>query len=141
MASPQAVKKYLAYWFQLQKPVIIARQNKAILPKRVIMGDRYSLEFERCWDLISAPATGDCYVQGTIQTIQQLLSPKWNISDCARCSMPVPIIDVGAQESSCICNDLDNWPNDQLPSPREPVDDSKALGNIQRRLNRTSQSY
>jgi len=80
MASPEAVKKYLAYWFQLQKPVIISRQNKAILPKRVVMGDRYSLEFERCWDLISDPATGDCYVKGTNETIQELLSSKWDIS-------------------------------------------------------------
>ncbi|AUC60151.1 hypothetical protein AA637_02825 [Cyanobacterium sp. HL-69] len=140
MASPEAVKKYLAYWFQLQKPVIIARQNKAILPKRVVMGDRYSLEFERCWDLISDPATGDCYVKGTNETIQELLSSKWDISDCARCSMPVPIIAVGFQESSCVCDDLDNWPNNELPSPREPVKNTKALSDIHRRLNRTSRS-
>ncbi|MGY6528602.1 MAG: hypothetical protein ACXITR_01610 [Cyanobacterium sp.] len=141
MASPEAVQKYLAYWFQLQKPVIIARQNKAILPKRVLMGDRYSLEFERCWELISDPATGDCYVQGTAQTIQQLLSSKWNISDCARCAMPVPIIEVGIQKSSCVCDDLDNWPNDSLPSPREPIQNNKRLKNIYSRLNRTSQSF
>ncbi|MBE9222918.1 hypothetical protein IQ215_09455 [Cyanobacterium stanieri LEGE 03274] len=141
MASSEAVKKYLAYWFQLQKPVIIARQNKAILPQKVIMGDRYSVEFERCWNLVSDPATGDCYVQGTTQTIQELLSSKWNISDCARCTMPVPIIEVGSQESSCVCNDLDNWPNNELPSPRQPIENGKALKDIHRRLNRTSQSF
>ncbi len=137
MASPKAVKEYLAYWFQLGKPIIIARQNKAILPRQVIMGDRYSLEFERCWDLITNPATGDCYVSGTSQTIQELLSSKWDISNCARCTMPVPILDLGLQESSdCVCNDMENWPNNKIPSPRQPINNMEKLTNIHRRLNK-----
>ncbi|MBF2057654.1 MAG: hypothetical protein IGQ45_10665 [Cyanobacterium sp. T60_A2020_053] len=136
MASATAVKKYLAYWFQLQKPVIMTRQNKAILPQKVIVGSRYSLEFERCWDLVSNPDTGDCHVEGTVQTIQQLLSPKWEINDCARCQMPVPIIEVGIQDSDCVCSDLENWPNNEIPYPRAPIDNSQALTKIHSRLNR-----
>ncbi len=135
MASSEEVKKYLAYWFQLHKPVIVARQDKAILPHKVIMGDRYSVEFERCWDLVSNPATGDCYVEGTNQTIQELLSSKWGVSDCPRCSMPVPIIEIGSQDSSCVCDDLEYWPNNELPSPREPIHNSQVLNKIRSRLN------
>lgn len=134
MASPNAVKKYLAYWFQLGKKLIIANQDQAILLTKVVNGDRFSTEFEECWQLVSNPQTGDCYLEGTSNTIQELLTPKWEITPCARCEMPVPIIDVGVQNLICVCSDLDNWPNNELPPPREPVNNQEKLKSIRQSL-------
>ncbi len=134
MASPIAVKKYLAYWFQLGKKLIITNQDKAIMLTKVLNGDRFSKEFEECWQIVSNPETGDCYLQGTHQTIQDLLSPKWEITSCARCEMPVPMIEIGVQDLSCVCDDLDNWPNNELPPPREPVSNQQQLSEIRQSL-------
>jgi hypothetical protein len=49
MASENQVKKYIAYWFQLGKKVLIRNGSEALLPKSVIVGDLYSPEFEDCW--------------------------------------------------------------------------------------------
>ncbi|MGK7877694.1 MAG: hypothetical protein AB4426_31645 [Xenococcaceae cyanobacterium] len=134
MASEQQVKQYLAYWFQLGKKVILHNDQEALLPQRVIEGDRYSLEFERCWQRILRGDSGDCYLEGTEQTIQQLLTPSWDIEPCARCDMPVPMIDLGIQSPNCTCNDLPTWPNKELPAPRSPVDTQKRLSEIRERL-------
>ncbi len=140
MASPQAVKKYLAYWFQVGKKLIISNQNKVILPRQIVCRDRFSEEFEECWNLVSNPQTGDCYLEGTNYTIQELLSPKWEITNCARCDMPVPMIEVGVQDSSCVCNDIENWPNNELPSPREPINNQQQLNRIRQSLTEKSKS-
>ncbi len=78
---------------------------------------------------------GDCYLEGTSQTIQELLSPQWEISSCARCEMPVPMIQLGMQPNTCTCSDLDNWPNNELPPPREPVSSREKLRTISKSLN------
>jgi hypothetical protein len=80
MASESEVRKYIAYWFQLGKKVLIRNGSEALLPKSVIAGDRYSNEFEECWQKILSPDSGDCYLQGTNETIAQLLTPAWEIS-------------------------------------------------------------
>ena len=72
MASESEVKKYIAYWFQLGKKVLIRNGSEELLPKSVIAGDRYSQEFEDCWQKMFAPDSGDCYLQGTNETIAQL---------------------------------------------------------------------
>lgn len=130
MAELEKVKKYIAYWFQLGKKIVIPSQNTTILPSRILNAHGYSHEFEKCWELVTDNKTGDCYLEGTSQTIQELLSSKWEISECARCSMPIPMIDLGIQSSGCICNDMENWPNNQLPSPRQPVDNQVSLKRI-----------
>lgn len=134
MASFIAVKKYLAYWFQLGKKLIITNQNKTIILTKVLNGDGFSKEFEECWQIVSNPETGDCYLQGASYTIQELLSPKWEITSCARCQMPTPIIEIGIQDLSCVCDDLDNWPNNELPPPREPIFNKKHLSEIRQSL-------
>lgn len=136
MASPTQVKQYLAYWFQLGKRVWVHGGREAVLPDSVIERDRYSQEFEDCWQRILAPSSGECYLEGTHQTIQQLLSSEWEIESCARCGMPVPMIELGMQEGPCPCADLDNWPNNELPEPRSPVDSASRLSGIQERLRR-----
>jgi hypothetical protein len=130
MASSEDVKKYLAYWFQLGKKVIINDGQERLLPKSVVQSDRYSAEFEDCWQKVNDPKSGDCYLEGTIATIQELLSSRWEISACARCEMPVPVIQLGIQSNNCTCSDLTNWPNNELPSPREPLDTQAQIKKI-----------
>lgn len=134
MASAQEVRHYLAYWFQLGKHILIRNGQERLLPQPVIQGDRYSQEFEDCWQRITAPDAGDCYLEGTEETIAQLLSPAWLMSPCARCYMPVPMRDVGMPPLACPCNNLDNWPNTELPSPRSPVNSQTQLQSLRDRL-------
>jgi hypothetical protein len=134
MASKQQVRQYLAYWFQAGKQVLIHNGREALLPQPVIQGDRYSDEFETCWQQVIGPHHGDCYLEGTDQTVDKLLSPEWDIHFCARCEMPVPIAVSGSQVLCCPCHDLPLWPNDEVPSPRSPVDSRAQLVQIRDRL-------
>jgi hypothetical protein len=138
MASEFQVKQYLAYWFQLGKQVLIQNGNRALRPDPVIRGDRYSQEFEDCWQQIRAPESGDCYLEFTTQTISELLSPAWDISNCARCSMPVPVPNMGISSLECPCVDLPGWPNTEVPLPRSPVSSQSQLIEIRERLQRAS---
>lgn len=134
MASEQQVKQYLAYWFQLGKRVAIRNGEIMLLPKPVIQGDRYSEDFERCWQRIRSPDSGDCYLEGTHETIAQLLTEVWEIDTCARCSMPVPMRRAGMPPLECPCNDIPGWPNNEIPSPRSPVNTQVYLNEIRNRL-------
>ncbi len=133
MASEDQVKRYLAHWFQLGKRVL-RHNGDAILPDPIIKGDRYSEEFEQCWQTLLDHQSGDCYLEGTSETIQELLSPRWEISSCSRCQMPVPMIDLGLQSGLCPCNDLSGWPNNELPTPREPINSKDKLNFLAHRL-------
>lgn len=134
MASQQEVKQYLAYWFQLGKKVVFGNGEVRLLPQEVIKGDRYSDEFEECWQKIISPEAGDCYLEGTQETIEQLLTAAWEVNPCARCTMPVPVRKVGMPPELCPCNDLSNWPNTELPQPRSPVNTKDQLTAIRDRL-------
>jgi hypothetical protein len=134
MASEQQVKRYLAYWFQLGKKVVIRNGQSSVLPQPVISGDRYSEQFEQVWQQLLSPDSGDCYLEGTQETIGDLLTPKWDISPCSRCEMPVPLINVGMPPELCPCNDLPTWPNTELPAPRDPVNSTGRLQTIRDRL-------
>ncbi len=138
MASEQQVKRYLAYWFQLGKKVIIPNGNIAVLPEPVIAGDRYSDEFEAVWQQIVSSESGDCYLEGTHQTIAELLTPRWDIEPCVRCDMPVPLIKIGLPPELCPCNDLPSWPNTEIPKPREPVCSQDRLQQIRERLSQSN---
>ncbi|MBD1832826.1 hypothetical protein H6F74_17655 [Trichocoleus sp. FACHB-90] len=138
MASEHQVRQYIAYWFQLGKKVLIHNGKEALLPQPVIRGDRYSEEFESCWQKIISPESGDCYLEGTHETIAQLLTPGWDVSPCGRCQMPVPIKTVGMPPELCPCNDLPNWPNTEVPQPRSPVSSQSRLIEIRDRLQRAS---
>jgi hypothetical protein len=134
MASTQEVRRYLAYWFQLGKHVIISDGQERLLPQPVIEGDRYSQAFEDCWRRITAPDVGDCYLEATEELVADLLQPEWDVSPCVRCSMPVPVRHVGMPPLSCPCSDLLSWPNLDVPLPRSPVNSQVKLRDIQRRL-------
>lgn len=133
MASPDQVKQYLAYWFQLGKRLIFVK-GQAILPQPVIEGDHYSAEFEACWQQALASGGKDCHLDGTFQTIADLLSENWDLVDCARCGMLVPMLNVGVQSDPCPCFDLPTWPNTDLPKPRLPIDSRVQLDQIRARL-------
>lgn len=133
MASSEQVKQYLAYWFQLGKRLIFD-QGQSVLPQPVIEGDRYSSEFEACWQQILASGGKNCHLEGTIQTIGELLSEKWELVGCARCGLPVPMLNLGVHSGPCPCFDLPTWPNTDLPQPRLPVDSRSQLDQIRARL-------
>ncbi|MCL1475234.1 hypothetical protein [Argonema antarcticum] len=134
MASENEVKQYLAYWFQLGKKVLIRNGQETLLPKKVIQGASYSDEFERCWQQIISPDSGECYLEGTDETIAELLAPAWDMIDCARCSMPIPVRNAGMPPEACPCFDLSGWPNTEAPSPRSPIDTQAHLTQIRDRL-------
>ena len=136
MAKSQQVKNYLAYWFQLGKKIIHISQDKSFKPQKVLIPHGYSSEFEKIWTLVSLKNQRyQYYLEGTSQTIEDLFSSKWDIVECARCSMPIPILEKGHQkDNTCICNDLDNWPNNKLPRPRLPANTQEKLTRIQKSL-------
>lgn len=134
MASQSQIKTYLAHWFQLGKKVLLPQQDRELLPQSVIKSDRYSSEFENCWQQILAIQGKNCYLEGTEQTIEELFSSSWDIVDCARCNMPIPMVQSGIQPMGCPCNDLPEWPNHELPSPRTPINTSEHLNKLRARL-------
>ena len=134
MASQTQVKQYLAHWFQLGKRVVLGHSGELRLPQPVIQMDRYSPEFEACWQEILSPRSGDCYLEGTNQTIAELLSQSWDIDHCARCQMPVPMPIGGIAPTCCPCFGLSNWPNLDVPQPRLPIDTQQYLTSLCDRL-------
>jgi hypothetical protein len=134
MATPGQVKQYLAFWFQLGKKLVINNGQETRIPQPVIQGDRYSPEFEMCWQRVMEFEGKNCYLEGTVQTLDRLLSSEWDMTLCSRCDMPVPMLSLGVQNPDCPCHDMPQWPNTELPSPRVPVDSRSQLDKIRDRL-------
>ena len=134
MASQQQVKNYLAYWFLAGKKVYIKNGRETRQPTSVLQQEKFSSEFESCWEEILSAATGQCYLQGTEQTVEELLTSDWELNLCPRCQMPIPLNHSGAKTGSCPCIDLENWPNDELPKPHLPIDNQKHLSQLSSRL-------
>lgn len=134
MASQHQVKQYLAHWFQLGKKVVFDNGKEKQLPSSIINGDGFSQEFEQCWQDILNLESGDCYLEGTNESIAQLLTPPWEIINCARCDMPIPMRTHGMPPDCCPCFDLKSWPNLDSPQPRLPVNSRRHLLNICHRL-------
>lgn len=133
MASKTEVRDYLACWFQLGKHVQLP-DGQTLLPQPVLWGDRYSSEFESCWHRLQTANPEQCYMEGTEQTLADLLSPTWVIVPCARCNMPVPILERGVSSAPCPCADLPSWPQSELPLPHVPINSRKQLKQIHDRL-------
>jgi hypothetical protein len=77
---------------------------------------------------------GECYLEGTDYTIQELLSPAWDVIPCARCQMPLPMKVVGVTSPECPCFDLPSWPNSDIPQPRSPICTTSHLADLRTRL-------
>ncbi len=138
MASQTSVKEYLACWFQLGKSVSMDGGRVEVLPQPVFHGDRYSPDFERCWQEIILPNCDRCVLSGTVQTVAELLQVHWSFQSCARCTMPTPQPERGMPPETCPCADLPDWPNLDLPVPRIPSDTRRQLQRIRDRLARTA---
>jgi hypothetical protein len=138
MASLLEVKQYLAHWFQLGKKVYVRNGDLGLLPDKIFHDTHYSAEFDQCWELIISDRSGECYLEDTCQTIDELLTPEWDLVDCARCSMPIPLRIAGIPQESCPCLNLPHWPNTEIPSPRSQVAVRSKLANIQDRLTKSS---
>ncbi|MEB3311918.1 MAG: hypothetical protein VKJ02_16965 [Snowella sp.] len=133
MASAIEVKEYLAYWFQLGKGVIMPKSQRVLLPNPVFEGERFSAIFEEYWkDILSS--SEDCYLDGTEQTIKELLTAHWEIVNCGRCSLPIPANHGHPFVNLCPCADMPMWPNLDLPLPRLPISDRESLSRLQCRL-------
>ncbi len=142
MASPEQVRAYLAYWFQLGKPVLCDgqrppqnhREASSWLPTPIFSHGQYSQSFEACWQQIMVTEGCDCHLAGTTQTIADLLSPQWDIEPCARCALPVPLPIGHIAHQPCPCNDLPQWPNTEVPSPRAAINSDRHLTDLRDRL-------
>lgn len=137
MASLQKVQTYLAYWFQLGKPVILQHRHTQCLPAPLFQGSQFSADFDRCWQQIMA-CPEQSFLQGTDESIAELLSDAWEIAGCARCTMPLPMLVRGVKASPCPCADLPSWPNETMPTPRPAVSSQAHLGNLRSRLGQSS---
>jgi hypothetical protein len=129
MATTNQLKSYIAQWFQLSKPILYRGGERTYLTQPVLEGGRYSAAFEGCWQQVYAHA-GDCHLEGTNETIAELMTSNWEIVDCARCSMPVPIRQSGLPPQHCPCHNLANWPNQELPLPHLPVNSNDQIRRI-----------
>ncbi len=87
MASKTEVKKYLAYWFQLGKKIVINNGAASLQPGKVIDGENYSNEFEECWKEVLSFKSGECYLEGTQQQLLNYfhLSGIWLLARVAIC--------------------------------------------------------
>lgn len=136
MALPNEVKTYLSYWFQLGRGVRMPPRDGVVKPQAVLADGRYSSEFEALWQQLMQPkVAASSYLEGTEQTIAQLLAPDWDIQDCARCSLPIPMKVQGFGPQGCPCDDRGGaGPNLELMPPRAPIDSQAALRRLCERL-------
>jgi len=133
MASVQKVQSFLAYWFQLGKPVVLQHRNTTCLPTPVFQGAQLSPAFQACWQQIMEHPEHS-FLAGTDENLAELLSDEWDIEGCARCTMPLPMPVRGVKLSPCPCADLPTWPNDDVPPPRAAVCNHTQLDDIRQRL-------
>lgn len=133
MASAQQVQSFLAYWFQLGKPVVLQHREVQMLPTPVFEDGVLSSAFQDCWQQIMERPE-KCFLRGTDESIAELLSEEWDIEACARCTMPLPLPVRGVKSSACPCIDLPSWPNEEVPPPRSAICTNTRLDNIRQRL-------
>ena len=137
MASELSVKQYLALWLQVGKQVLSLRQEVCLAPKTIRQDRGYSPEFEQYWQKI-LENPGAYYLSGTDLTFAQLFTDHWDLQECSRCVLPVPVANGPSIECvGCPCNDIALWPNNDLPQPRLPIDGASILRARQHRLSIT----
>lgn len=133
MVSEDRVKQYIALWMQLGKPVVCDRDNQQLSTSSVIRGQAYSPEFEQLWQIIRQ-APHHYHLSATPCSIGDLLAGHWDLLPCARCTLLQPVNESVIAAGPCPCQDLASWPDDNLPLPRQPIDNQDYLYKIQLRL-------
>jgi hypothetical protein len=135
MALPTQVKTYLSYWFQLGRGVRMPLAAGPVKPAAVLADGGYSTEFEALWHQLTQPQmAASSYLDGTEQTIAQLLETTWEIQDCARCNLPIPMKVAGLPSQSCPCDALKILPDIAEIPPRAPIDSQATLRRLCERL-------
>lgn len=128
------VKDYVAQWLQLGKHLQIGQETITVQPVRQF--HNYSPEYETLWQKISAPATAhQTYLSGVEPSIGDLLTARWQITDCYRCHglIPTPSFHQGTH-SDCPCADLPNFPDVNLVMPHPPIDSQARLQKVADRI-------
>jgi hypothetical protein len=135
MATHQELRHYLTHWFQLGKPLILNGTPDLITP--TLNTDRPSPEFEALWQqILETPHLA--HLQGSDRTLAELLTGTWDIIDCARCDMPVPLKTIGNIDNHCICDDMTTWPNSDTLAPHSPINTTDRLQQLSRNLTPTA---
>jgi hypothetical protein len=138
MATHQEIRHYLTHWFQLGKRIIINSTPRTIAP--TLNTDRPSAEFETLWqEILANPHLA--YLEDSEIDLAQLLTGTWEIIDCARCEMPVPLKIAGIIDNHCICQNMDTWPNSDTLEPHNPINTTQQLQQLRQRLTSSSQSH
>ncbi|WP_448381610.1 hypothetical protein [Gloeomargarita sp.] len=132
MASPAAVREYLACWLQVGKGIV--SEEGTWRPECIRQGDHYSPEFLAYWQHMEQRGLHRYYLAGTEVSLGQLCGGDWDIVACSRCTMPVPVKVAGMMTGACPCHDLALWPNLELPLPHGVVDTRAYLAQLQVRL-------
>lgn len=140
MAIETQVQEYLACWFQLGKQVVYLKTGEKICPTPVLCHGAYSANFQACWQRFQANPD-HYYLEGSAQLLSDLLSSRWDVNPCARCSMPVPQSANGLPISVCPCHDIRNWPDFTLPLPRGPQSWLSPMRALRDRLREASDRY
>ena len=141
MASHRQVRTYLACWFQLNRGVILHDTGDRLCPQPVIQQSNYSPAFEACWTQVLQRKGQNCYLEGTNQTLAELMTESWELMSCPRCTLPIPVPNCPVIRLECPCSELHTWPNTQLPLPRVPFNSQHALGHICDRVTIASHHY
>ena len=71
---------FLAHWFQLGKPVVLAGDRDECLPCPVYYKNGYSQSFEECWQRIMESRGEGCYLKGTTQTVAEMMTSGWEVT-------------------------------------------------------------
>jgi hypothetical protein len=79
MASESKVRHYLGYWLQFGKKIIMYNGTVAKGLESAISREGYSQEFEDLWAEVRSPDSGNCRLEGSWETIDELLTPQWEI--------------------------------------------------------------
>ncbi|MEN9203213.1 MAG: hypothetical protein Q6K80_06720 [Thermostichus sp. DG_1_6_bins_120] len=120
MAAPNQVKAYVACWLQLGKAVLWDRPAglERLRPEPLLGLGSLSQEFQLSWQRMNLDPW-HCYLEGTQESLGQLLSPAWEIQSCGRCGLPVPLpMTPATPVGPCPCSDLKEWPNSTTVPPR-----------------------
>jgi len=134
-----AVKAYVAQWLQLGKRLELPGRSTTVAIAETVAGEKYTVNFESLWHSILHVELGNVYLSGTDVKIADLLAGKWDLHECARCGLPVPLPPLGqAQTGPCVCGDLSTWPNAETVPPHPPIASGVYLQGLRQRLEQGS---
>jgi hypothetical protein len=82
MATQDQVREFLAHWFQLGKPVVLAEDRGECLPSPMFYKGGYSQSFEDCWHQIMVTSGQGCYLRAPPKALPPCSRPPGNCRLC-----------------------------------------------------------